>query len=853
MYVQKMRSIGEYSMRVKKIYLITLWLLLSTVIITGCKQEYEQLDIDFELGYEDSVKVSKGNPLTATIINNGEEFIGELQIEVNQTQSESLIFAKEFQISKNGKKEINMVIPVYTIQRKFKVTVVSEGKKIFEDTIDVGSFISPNQPIVGVISDQPDEYRFLNSSNYNNYNGEQELMDYYYQSVQPKEEIKETNKPKIFYFDNFDDMNRLDNLEFFNYLYIGDNGNLKITDKMEEKLLTWVSKGGNLFVESGEDYKRLYSFVPESITNFKVSSVGQIDKKNLFEKYELTKPLTIVSGTPIDDRSTIIYSEDEIPIVMFTKSGSGQIINILVDLTHQSLDNWNNKHLIIDELLMIGVNGQNSMFGNVNFNNQYSYEYYDMLRYIPIEKNPPYGVMALLFTLYVFISGPVLYFILKKKDRRDLMWVGVPALSMLCLLLLYVFGFGTRYSKPIVNSISNIEFVDGDDYMTIDSKMAVFNNKQGNIAIAWDPDEKIEITSNSNDYYGYQQSSSQKIKGKVLSGNRITYEVFNSPLWSKVDLDASKIVPLNIEDTGEFITFELKDDMIYMSIVNKTPFDLDTAYIQWGSGYIYIGELPAKESMTLEFSMSEIQNDFYDFTNSLYDKYQLYDDQSKMRSNIEMYQRLSDYNRGIESFNDFGSIIIKGVNETPIGYDLVVNDDEADVYDRNIISLKTKIAFTPGTELSLPSGFILPVCKVGRNESDMYDHYIENRDFDDKVVYIYGESYVKFIFDMPSYLDADKVELLVYPMYSEDSYYQKNEFEEIASISNVTYEIYNASIESYETLDILDEFFEVDITKYIDRYNNIIIRMNTDNSDQNLNDYGLIIQVPELTIEGRAK
>jgi hypothetical protein len=199
----KKRNIGEYSMKVKKVYLIILWiLLLSTLLVTGCKQENDQLDIDFELGYEDSVKVSKGNPLTATIKNKGKEFIGELQIEVNQTQSESLIFAKEFQISENGEKEINMVIPVYTIQRKFKVAVISEGKQIFEDTIDVGSFISPNQAIVGVISDQPDEYRFLNSSNYNNYFGEQELMDYYYQSVQPKEEIKETNEPKIFYFDN---------------------------------------------------------------------------------------------------------------------------------------------------------------------------------------------------------------------------------------------------------------------------------------------------------------------------------------------------------------------------------------------------------------------------------------------------------------------------------------------------------------------------------------------------------------------------------------------------------------------------------------------------------------------------
>lgn len=844
-------------MNKKRVYVMTLLLLLlSIVLITGCKEETSQLELDLSVGYEGSVKVSNGNPLRATITNNGEAISGELQIVVNQTQAESLIYAKEFEIAANGEKDINMVIPVYTIQRKFTVKVVSDGKQIYEDEVSVGNFISPNQPIIGVVSDQPDEYRFLNSVNYTNYYGEEELMDYYYQSnvsTVTQEAVEDTNDPVVFFFDSFDEMNDLDNLAFFNYLYIGDNGNLKITEKMEEKLLTWVSKGGNMFVESGEDYKRLYSFVPESITNFEVTGVSEISKDSLFERFELSEPLVVVSGSPINDEGTMMYSEDEVALAMFTNKGSGQIINILMDLTHKSLDSWTYKHQVIDELLNRGINGRSSMFSDYNFNNQYSYEYYDMLRYIPIEKNPPYGVMAILFTLYVFISGPVLYFILKKKDRRDLMWVGVPALSVLCLVLLYVFGFGTRYTKPIVNTISNIEFADGDDYMSINTKMAVFNNKQGNLAVGWDPDEKIEITSNPYDYYGYQQSTSKKVKGKVLSGTRTIYEVYDSPLWSKVDLDASKVVPLEIEDSGDFITFDLEGDKVKMSIYNKTPFDLETAYMQWGNGYLYIGELPGNEQVDLEFNMIEVKNDFYDFTNSLYDEYNLYSEENKMRSNIELYQRLIDYNRGFQTSNYFNSILIKGINETPVGYDLLVNGDEADMYHRNIISLETEITFTSGTELELPAGFVVPRCMVGRNETEMYDHYIENRGFEQQVVYLYGDNYVKFIFDVPTYLNIDQIDLHVHPIYNENDFYAKNEFENMPSVEGAVYEIYNASTEEYETLESIDELFNVDTTQYVDSFDNIIIRMNTNNVDQGLKDYGLVIEVPELSIEGRAR
>jgi len=840
----------------KKLFIMGMLIVVSLLVVS-CSKKNDQLDIEFSLGYDDSIKVSDGNPLTAKITNNGKEIIGELQIEVDQTQAESLIFAKEFQIPANSDKEIQMIIPVYTIQRKFKVLVLVDGKRIFEDTITSGSFISPNQPIIGVISDQPDEYRFLQSSKYDSYFGEQKVMDSYYQSFGPTEvEKEETNNPELFYFDSFDEMVNLDNLDFFNYLYIGDNGNLKITEKMEDKLLTWVAGGGTLFVESGEDYKRLYSFVPESITNFQVSSVEEIKLEALFETYSLDAPVKVVRGEPIQDEDVMIYEEDAVPLVVYTRIGQGQVVNLLVDLTDVGLDDWPYKSQIIDEVLKRGVNAQNSLFGNYEIEYNNSYEYYDMLRYIPTDKNPPYGIMAILFTIYVVLVGPVLYYILKRKDRRDLMWIGVPALSLICILLLYVFGFGTRYTKPVVNSISNIEYSEGNDFMNINTKIAVFNNKSGNLSVAWDPDENIEITSNPNSYYG-AVSGNKKVKGKILSGNRYVYEVYDSPLWSKVDLDASKVIPLEVNNEGEFITFAIEGDTVHMSIFNKTPFDLETAYIKWGSGYIYLGELLGNETKELSFEMKEIRNDFYDFTNSLMDKYKLYDEkESVMRSNLEMYQRLEgNYYRGPSQniSSDFGSITIKGVNNVEIGYDLLVNDAESENFNRNIISLNTQVVFEPGTELNLPSGFVIPSVKAGFMESELYDHFIEARELGKSVVYVYNEKLVRFTFNVPEYIDVDLIELNIHSVYSDKDYYQKTEFESIQSIPNVVYEIYNTQTESYETADILEEFFDLDQEQYLSESNTIKIQMKLENIDVSFRDYGKVVEVPELSIQGRAK
>lgn len=132
--------------------------------------------------------------------------------------------------------------------------------------------------------------------------------------------------------------------------------------------------------------------------------------------------------------------------------------------------------------------------------------------------------MAIILGIYIILCGPILYYILKRKDRRDWMWFGVPALSVLCLLALYVFGFGTRYSKPIINSISEIEYNDGEDYLSVDTKMAVFNNKRGNLSIQWNTDDNIAVSGYTDRYSYGMNNGEKKVKGKILTGSDMRYE-----------------------------------------------------------------------------------------------------------------------------------------------------------------------------------------------------------------------------------------------------------------------------------------------------------------------------------------
>lgn len=839
--------------------LVFLVLVISGILMLGgCQSRSDQLEAEFVLGYDNSVKVSEGNPLTATITNYGEELEAELQVLIHRSEYESIIYAKEFVIPENGTKDVRMALPMYTIQKEIEVDIVVGGRSIYEETLKLNKFIAPDQPIIAVVSDQPDSYKFLNSASYRYYQPDYNKFNThsygpYSSSISSvaisEEEYSEKREPIVFFFDGFDEMHDLENLKFFNYIYIGDNTNLKFGDVLEQKMLDWIEQGGTLIVETGEDYKRLYSFLPDSITNFDVEEIKTIQVENLFDKYEVAQPLGLAVGQPIDSENVMFYEEDEEQMAMYTKIGSGQIINLLVDMTQEGLSSQAYRSALIDSFIEVTYNSENGFTDDYYGYSKYSH----MLRYIPVDRKPPYVVMAIVFVLYIILAGPVLYIILKVKDRRDLMWLGVPGLSVFCLVLLYIFGFGTRYDKPIVNSISEIVYEDGNDYLKVNTELAVFNNESGNLKIQWDPKDKFETVSDNFGFYGANRS----VKGKITSGSKETYEVFDSALWSKIDFKVDKTLPMAISGDDEFMTINIVEDVIRLDIFNKSPFDLETAYVRWGNSYAYVGDLASQETTTIELTMNEMHADMYSMLDDLRQQYNLYSwgdtDNEEMRANVELLESQNNHYGGpYQAQSGFDEVQIVGINRSPVGYELVVNDEEPDVFSKNIMTIKSTVNFAEGIELSLPAGFIVPGFEVGPFEDKLYYREIEYRGFEEKTLFVYQENVIKATFRIPEYFEVESMGMKVYPAYLEYLYWERNEFNKVDSIEGVTYEIWNPVMGEYEEVPELNDFFDLDPKTYIED-NKIVVMIKLDQAKKDNAYDGVVLQVPEIRLEGRSK
>ena len=78
------------------------------------------------------------------------------------------------------------------------------------------------------------------------------------------------------------------------------------------------------------------------------------------------------------------------------------------------------------------------------------------------EKIPGYGKYIVILFAYIVIIGPILYFLLKKTDKRYMMWIAVPVLTVIFTVIIFAAGSSTRHTSPFINYASFIDY----DYET---------------------------------------------------------------------------------------------------------------------------------------------------------------------------------------------------------------------------------------------------------------------------------------------------------------------------------------------------------------------------------------------------
>jgi len=561
--------------------------------------DQEHFEVDVKYGYNGYIKSGSSNPVTVTVTNKKSDFEGRVKLIVETDyDTEQVAYMKELIIPAGSEKQISFVTP--SLQGLYYVQLFIEDSKenaVFYKRFPITA-TTINDIYVGMLTD---DYNSLN------YYDDISLVDLYTGSGK---ELKLVNLSASQISENSG------GLDTFDILVINNFDTSILTDEQYDSLKGWVDRGGILLIGTGSTYQKTLSkfqddYITGTIGNLnKVTRNFRPNEDMFYYRYE---PITYDALDIVVDGSK---RNDNLACQLIEK-GAGKIVIFDYDMGSSQFSDWDGNSETIYYLLEEIMNYE--VWQNIAGQGNNQLGYWSLQRMISntfLGSIPSIGLYVLLIVIYIILL-PILYLILKIKDKRHFMWIGVPLLSLAFVLLIFGLGTGTRQSKPFLNYSAIInsksDRVSETTYFSATSP----KNKAYQFAIGRN---YIVNPVETYSYYSNRGDETPKVGyytiGLERKGTSTEVEIRNLSAFETKYFEATKEHPdfgdveINIYYTGtEYVG----------TITNHTEYDLTNAglIVANMSTMLEFGTIPKGETINLEDIAGQSGIPYYDMPSLL--------------------------------------------------------------------------------------------------------------------------------------------------------------------------------------------------------------------------------------------
>lgn len=370
------------------------------------------------------------------------DFNGMFRVEyLDNSQEDSIMVQKRVSIKAGGEELIQFALPYMERENIIRVSLYDENNemlcyKLFSLDYNINSSMS--QVYAGILSDNSNEYMYIKrlvsqskASQYNNRN-----------IVCMLDENSITNDARM-----------LDSLDV---IIIDGYNSQSLSQAQAEALRQWTRDGGALFIGGGSGADKVFKALNSWLTvktgkKLKINTDFGIKggKKVLTDitQTELKGSVPVLTDCGEELVSKIKYGIGNVFVVEFplefTEEYSGITGPVIADIVVKSISSQKKK----EKGVPVCINGTDN-----------SAVY--MKKTVALNETgvlPNIKLYAVIMLVYVFLAGPGVYFLVKKKDKRSLLWIIIPSLSLAFAALVYLTGTSTRIQKPYINFVSTLD------------------------------------------------------------------------------------------------------------------------------------------------------------------------------------------------------------------------------------------------------------------------------------------------------------------------------------------------------------------------------------------------------------
>lgn len=542
------------------------------------------LEVKATAGISGKAKYQSVVPLQVTVKNNGADFSGDMAINSSNSYEAASALVVPIDIAAGEEKTFTFYLDGLadysysdTDLFAFYEGNIEKGKKIaYKGTKRLQSnFLDPSLTFIYTLTDKSDRLSallrlstFVAQSNVEVFNINQ-LKDY---------TLPEDSQ----------------GLAMANVIVVDEVAIADLSQKQQEALLKWVQDGGTLLLGAADQINAtagiFKEYLPLSLsqemTAISAEALTKMSGGGIF-----TQPISVYSATS-SEGSLPVLTENNTVLAAKKKVGSGEVIQTTFSLGDQPLASMDGYGALLAKVINIqSISQQGIMRQGQSPLDQISYELRNINELFPsFEVSVSY--MLIVIILYILIIGPILYFILKKADKREHAWWIIPSISVVLSIVLFIVGAKDRIVQPQVQQ-SAFYKVNEDNSVNGYYVESILTNRSGDFVVNADQNTTAVALRNYNNFTGtmgpLHESSyiKENASGSTLTLRDLSY-------WS-VQSFGGKTSAQNIGKMDIDIT--LKNEKLTGTVKNNFPFALKDVTLISGVKEVKLGDIEANGTL----------------------------------------------------------------------------------------------------------------------------------------------------------------------------------------------------------------------------------------------------------------
>ncbi|WP_080846479.1 hypothetical protein [Cytobacillus gottheilii] len=544
--------------------------------------EESGLTITVDEGFDGKVKRGEGFPVELNIENAGEDFSGSLLVSFYPSYNSGGSIPVKIEVPAGETRSFQLSLPAMTedhqsyYQNEPSIHLFKgdwkDGKQLTYkgDKAVKPKFIDDATSFIGVLSENYDRLKELRTT-----------------ASATMAELQPEQIPV-----------QAMGLETLDAIIVDEFSLAQLTDAQQTALKEWIKVGGTLIAGAAPDaqatYGQLYDLLPMKPDTEAGASSQFLKLGSSIEELPFNE-LPFFTGE-VAEEAEVLVQNGELPAVVRSLYGSGMILQSSFSLGDEPLSSWTDYDAWFVNLLKFTDAGQSSnanMHGG--FYDSLYWEFAEANEFFPAS-NVSIEQLITLLAIYIVIVVPVLYFILRKIDKREHSWWVIPALSIVMAAIIFTIGAKDRISQAQLNQMG--VFYEENNQLAGLQAATLLSNTGGEYSIEY-PSGTFRPVSG-----GGGNSTYDPMRGAIFADQVKT----DSVIFPKVDYWSTKTIygKANQPTEGGFTSdLTLSDKILTGTITNHYDYDFSEVFIWSGSQKVKLGALKSGETLEVNKQLKQ--------------------------------------------------------------------------------------------------------------------------------------------------------------------------------------------------------------------------------------------------------